>query len=62
MLGWEVEPDEDTEWTGIENRTGLVLAYMIGDDRVYEFDADDLIAIDEEDYCPSCGQTGCGWH
>jgi hypothetical protein len=33
VFGWEVEPDEDTEWSGYYNRTGKVVACMIGDDR-----------------------------
>lgn len=57
----ETEPDEDTEWTGFENPTGRVLAHMVGDDRTYAFDPDDLTAIADEDYCQGCGQVGCGW-
>jgi len=59
VYGWETEPDEDTEWSGIENRTGKVVAVMVGDDRMFSFDPDELTPITAEDYCPSCGQTGC---
>ncbi len=59
VLGWETEPDEDTEWSGCEQRTGLVLACMVGDDRYVALDEDDLIAIPREDYCGECGQIGC---
>ena len=58
-LGWEVEPDEDTEWTGIVHRTGRVLAVMVGDDRVESFDPDELVLIGELEYCAVCGQIGC---
>ena len=56
---WETKPDEDTEWTGIEEPTGNVEIVMVGDDRVFVYDPEDLTALDEGDYCPSCGQIGC---
>jgi hypothetical protein len=59
VLGWETEPDSDTEWTGIEERTGKVLCVMVGDDRRFAIDPDDLTALDDEDYCGGCGQVGC---
>lgn len=59
VWGWETEPDEDTEWTGYEVRTGRVLATMVGDDHRESFDPEDLIVIGETDYCASCGQIGC---
>lgn len=36
-----------------------VVAHMIGDDRDFTFDIDELTAIDREDYCGECGQIGC---
>lgn len=60
VLGWETEPDEDTEWSGIENRTGRLVAIMVGDDRRFTFDPEELTALDREAYCGSCGQVGCG--
>jgi len=59
VLGWETEPDEDTEWSGYENRTGRVVARMVGDDRYFTFDPDDLEPIEREAYCGVCGQIGC---
>lgn len=59
ILGWETEPDSDTEWSGQENRTGQVVAVMVGDDRYFTFDLDLLTPISEEAYCGSCGQIGC---
>lgn len=59
VYGWETEPDEDTEWTGIEERTGRVVAVMIGDDRRFSIDVDEIHAIDEDEYCHECGQIGC---
>ena len=32
VLGWETEPDEDTEWSGCYNRTGRLVCQMVGDD------------------------------
>lgn len=59
ILGWELEPDEDTEWTGIYQPTGELLVIMVGDDHVWHFSPYDLTPIDDDDYCPGCGQIGC---
>ena len=59
--GPETKPDEDTEWSGIENETGMVRMVMVGDDRVHIIDPDDVSVIADEDYCSGCGQIGCGW-
>lgn len=60
VYGWETEPDEDTHWSGCENRTGRVIAVMIGDDRRHSVDPDDLTPLDDLAYCLECGQVGCG--
>jgi hypothetical protein len=62
VLGWQTEPDEDTEWSGYEVRTGNVIVRMIGDDHDYVVEPDDLVALDPDAYCDGCGQVGCGWH
>lgn len=59
VRGWETEPDEDTEWSGIENRTGRVVCVMVGDDRPFTFDPKDVTPLAREDYCGVCGQIGC---
>jgi hypothetical protein len=59
VLGWQTVPDEDTEWSGYEQRTGRVTCAMVGDDRHFHFYEDDLTPIAREDYCGSCGQIGC---
>ena len=59
VLGWETEPDEDTEWSGYEARTGKVLAVMVGDDRRFAFGAEDLAGLARAEYCGECGQVGC---
>jgi len=59
IFGWEIEPNEDTDWTGDYDRTGRVLAVMVGDDAPHYFDPSDLTEIDPESYCPVCGQIGC---
>lgn len=55
----ESEPDEDTEWTGLEVPTGRVVLVMVGDDRSHSVDPDDVSVIGEDDYCHECGQVGC---
>lgn len=57
--GYEVEPNEDTEWSGLEERTGRVVCVMIGDDHRFSFDPLDLTPLGELDYCAVCGQIGC---
>jgi hypothetical protein len=61
VYGYESEPDEDTEWTGYEVATGLLVAHMVGDDRTFTFGPDELTPLEDEDYCSGCGQIGCGW-
>lgn len=59
VLGWETEPDEDTDWTGMEVRTGKLVCRMVGDDRYFTFDPDEVTPLDREAYCGICGQIGC---
>lgn len=58
--GYEAHPDEDTHWTGFEVPTGRIMTHMIGDDRPFAFEPDELVPV-EGAVC-SCGQLGCGWH
>ncbi len=60
VLGWETEPDEDTEWSGYETRTGNLIVRMVGDDRNFSVDPDDVTPLDPEAFCRDCGQIGCG--
>ena len=59
VLGWETEPTEDTEWDGIEERTGRVVVVMVGDDARHVVDEDDVTPLDRAAYCGECGQMGC---
>lgn len=59
VWGWETEPDEDTEWSGYEQRTGRIVCTMIGDDRKFAFEPEELTILPREDYCEVCGQIGC---
>ena len=59
VYGWETQPTEDTEWDGIEERTGRVVCVMVGDDRRFTFEPDEVTPLNDEDYCASCGQIGC---
>jgi len=60
VRGWEIRPDEDTEWSGIEERTGNIIATMVGDDRQFVFGPDEITPLAREEYCGGCGQMGCG--
>jgi len=67
VYGWETEPAPDTdEETGEEywdgetmQRTGRIVVVMVGDDRKHIVDPDDVIPLNDLDYCASCGQVGC---
>lgn len=59
VLGWETRPDEDTEWSGYETRTGKVVACMVGDDHKFTFDPEELVPVGRNAYCGGCGQIGC---
>ena len=53
----EVETGEG-EWVD-DIESGEVLAVMVGDDKRHTVDIEDLILIDDLDYCTECGQIGC---
>ena len=60
LLGFVERNTPDTEWDGIkEVDTGMVRAVMVGDDREHIIDVDDLTVLDDDDYCPGCGQIDC---
>jgi hypothetical protein len=60
VLGYETWRDEDYEWSGIENvDKDRVCAVMVGDDRTFTFDIEDLTVLPEDAYCHECGQIGC---
>ena len=40
--------------------TGRLTCVMVGDDREFHFDPEDLTKIDRDDFCGECGQIGCG--
>jgi hypothetical protein len=49
-----------TEWSGYQIPTGNVLMVMVGDDRVFPTDPDDVEHIPDDSFCRECGQIGCG--
>ena len=59
VLGWETQPNEDTEWTGEEERTGKVIVVMVGDDREHFVDFEELTPLEDDEFCAGCGQIGC---
>ena len=61
IVGDQTEPDQDTEWTGIETKTGRLVARMVGDDHLFICDPEDISTLDDSDFCSECGQVGCGW-
>lgn len=60
---WEPIYDDEGElihedYVDCEDRTRVVCC-MVGDDRDFTFDVEELIKLEEGDYCPECGQIGC---
>ena len=35
---------------------------MVGDDRKFEIDFEDIIIINDDEFCRSCGDLNCNWH
>jgi hypothetical protein len=42
-----------------ERLTGRVQVVMVGDDRVWNVDPEDLTELAEDEFCRGCGQIGC---
>lgn len=40
-------------------RTGEIVAVMVGDDRRFTFDLNEISPLEREEYCGECGQIGC---
>lgn len=57
VLGFAAVYDSETE--DLEPSDQL-FAVMVGDDRPFPVDADDLTKLEDEEYCSECGQIGCG--
>jgi hypothetical protein len=62
----DADCDHMTEWCylyrppELTGRDGMVRAIMVGDDREHIIDVAELAMLTDDDYCPGCGQTGCG--
>lgn len=53
----------NSSWTGLVfHHPNRRLVHMIGDDGEYDVHVDELEPLDDDDYCGTCGQIGCGWH
>jgi hypothetical protein len=53
------DDEAECEYPVLEMDLDMVEAVMVGDDRKFEIDVDDLTKLDDEDYCHQCGQIGC---
>lgn len=61
VIDEETQVTEETVWTGYESPTGRISARMVGDNRVFSFDPDELTLLSEHEFCGGCGQLGCTW-
>lgn len=60
--GFPERSGPDAEWSGeYWWHPGQRTCHMVGDDREFTFDVDDLTPLDEDEFCSGCGQIGCGW-
>jgi hypothetical protein len=55
----EDDPYGEGEW--VDDTEGRLRAVMVGDDRVFLVEMEDLTPLGDEDYCSCCGQIGCRW-
>ncbi len=46
------------EWEEVVDKS-RVKCVMVGDDRVFTFGIDELTPLEEDEFCPECGQIGC---
>ena len=60
ILGWEMVNNEDTEWSGYQERTGNLVAVMVGDDHHFSVARADVKELSVAEFCSGCGQIGCG--
>jgi hypothetical protein len=59
---YDEESGSELHWVEeipIQDRFACV---MLGDNKIFSFYEQDLEALDEDEYCGSCGQIGCEWH
>lgn len=63
---FETQEDADDHWA--DQRAGICgcpesgdhfYGVMVGDDREFLVDFEDVELIDDDDYCGGCGQIGC---
>jgi len=59
VYGWELGLDPDGTDPDDMVRSGRVVCVMVGDDRRFKFEPEELTPLDDLDYCASCGQVGC---
>jgi hypothetical protein len=50
---------EDDEWEDGQELTSAFF-HMVGDDRLYEIEIEDIEILDDDEFCGGCGQIGCG--
>lgn len=54
-VAWQVR-DWEYDWDVAPDVIGCT---MVGDDRRFEFDIDDLDVLHWDQFCSGCGQVGC---
>ena len=63
-LVYDDDWNHDEPWSNDEPEEVTVpdrfVCTMVGDDREHIIDVEDLEPLDEDHFCPGCGQTGCG--
>jgi hypothetical protein len=57
LKGWAADERIVEDWDDEPQLSdSLVIAVMVGDDREHIIDVDDLTPLDDDAYCPGCGQ------
>jgi hypothetical protein len=56
--GDEYEMEDWSETEKVEDRSQVV-ATMVGDNRKFTFDVDEVTLLGDDEFCHTCGQIGC---
>lgn len=54
------EPSEEDQEPELMSDESRIVVVMVGDDKRHIVAASDLIPLNEDEFCPECGQIGCG--
>ncbi len=57
----DFDPDDFWFFEEIDVPSGLVVVVAVGDDTERWVDPSECAVLDDDEFCPCCGSTDCGW-